>query len=219
MVLRRSAGALIVFFGSARASAQDASADPAVPVSFRTETGATLRIQGQGLAKPGVCETACSLNLLPGNYVVYLESGGRMTPLDLAVRERSEVVVSPANPGQRGVGIGLIIAGGTVAAAGALAFYYDVNSKLNEERYADIDPSYEYSTPDWVLPTEIAGGIGLGVAIVGMVFLFTASPSLEVVPQRAAGAPHRNTAAERSRFQLVPLLGPQDRGVGVVSTF
>jgi len=221
MVVRRSAGLLVALFISTKASAQTPAATSQVPVTFRAaDAGGTLRIQGPGIAaNEGYCPAACTLNIARGNYTVYFSSSGKTTPLNVAVHERSEVVVSPANSFQRGFGLSLILVGGAVAGLGAFAFYYDQTSKLDERRFGDLDSRYRYSTPDWVLPLEIAGGVGAGVAVVGMVVFFTASPSLEVFPKRSATAPRRSVAAHRSRFHLVPALGPRGGGVRLESSF
>lgn len=202
------------FLISVKAAAQTPAATEGVVVTFSTEIrAAALRIEGPGFrSNEGSCQATCTLRIPRGDYTVYLSSDGKTTPLYVTVREPSEVVVS-MDSSQRNIGFALIIGGGAVAAAGGFAFVYDRKSQFDEDRFADVDPSYNYRTPDWVVPMEIAGGVGLGVATVGIILFLTASPSVEVFPRRTATARHRTLATTRSRFDIVPVLGPRAGGV------
>ena len=220
-MVRWLAAFLVGLLISTKAGAQTPAPARGVLVSFRAEpANATLRIQGPGIAaNAGSCPADCVHRIAPGHYTVYYSpAGGKTTPLDVDVREPSEVVVS-SDSFQRGFGLALIIGGGAVAAAGAFAFYYDWKSQFDEDRFGDVDPSYDYSTPDWVLPMEIAGGVGLGVATVGMILFLTAPPSVEVLPRRTATVRHRTIATSRSRFELVPALGPRAGGARFAWSF
>lgn len=137
--------------------------------------------------------------------MVSASTGGRKTStLNVDVRGPSEVVVSPGSPFVRGLGLAFIIVGGTFALGGLTTFYFDQNLKLQEKRHPD-DPYYAYSSPDWVVPVEILGAIGLAVAIPGVVMFVTTGPSAQVLPARTASSP--------ARFALTPSFGANGGGL------
>jgi len=212
---------LVALVGTMLISAEVGAAAPPVPVTFRgPDRDESLLVQGPGIdSNAGVCGAACTLSLSPARYMVTLSSGGKTTSFDVFVQEPSDVVVSPANGFQRGLGLTLMIVGGSVFSIGALTLYVDEQSKLDDRRYGDVDPSYRYRSPDWVLPVEIAGGIGLGVALVGLPIFLLAHPTMKVLPRRTATAQRRTAAMASSRFRLAPSVGPAGAGMRVGWSF
>jgi hypothetical protein len=196
--------------------AVDARAQPldaeTLPVVLRSADGAYLRVQGEGIAKgAGLCFRACSFRLAPGVYTVSFPSGGSTTLKPFTVNGPSEVVVSGGSSVQRGIGLALLIGGGTVATAGAIVAYADLDERLTHASLCDLDASQCYHSPAWVLPAEIAGGVGLGVALVGVVVFLTAKPSASVSALREDASARPPSVF--SRMKLMPELGAQRSGL------
>ena len=220
MVLRVGLGACAWVIASGSAQAQT-PAPATVPVTVRSpDEGVALQVQGGAIpVGGGKCQAACRLDLTPGNYTVYLSHGGQPKPLSFSVRGQSEVVVTTGSSFQRGLGLALLIGGGTVAATGLAVFYVDQRAKADERRYADVDSSYDYDSPAWVIPVEVAGGMGLATALVGVGLFVTAQPSVKVVPQQGAFALPRPFAFEPSSVRFVPSLGPRGGGLHLALSF
>jgi len=194
---------------NARAQALGAEKQPVV---FRSADGAYLRIQGEGIEKgAGLCFRSCTFQLAPGTYTVSFPSGGSMTSKPFMVNGRDEVVVSAGSGIQRGIGLALIIGGGTVFGAGAIVAYTDVELRLRDANLCDVDPQDCYTSPGWVIPAEIAGGVGLGVALTGVVVFLTAQPSVHVSELREDAS--SGSSRLFSRLHFTPELSARRSGV------
>jgi len=201
MVLGRSIGLLLTLLVPSQAWAQEAP----VPVTFdTTDPDTSLRLPGPTAPDAEPCPPACTRNLSPGTYTVFLEGGS--DSVKVLVRGPSHVLVSPASSFQRGIGWVLMLVGGSATGAAFWALYYDTNRRR--------DPTIDYKTPDWVYPVAIAGLLGAGVGVAGVIFFVMSGPSVEVLPPRTATAA-RKTVAQRSRFQFAPTLGKNGGGLRV----
>ncbi|HEX5101590.1 MAG TPA: hypothetical protein VFV94_18895 [Polyangiaceae bacterium] len=197
-----------------------ATAPAGASVTFRSlDADGGMRVEGPGIApNGGVCPRGCSLTLAPGNYTVHYSLHGKTTPLHVTISQSSDVVVSPPSSGQRVTAFSLIIVGGLAFTAGVATWYVDATAKRQERLHPD-DPSYDYSSPDWLIPAYVVGAAGLGVGMLGAVLLFTASPSAEVTPKRAAVVPRSTTASNGSRFLFAPMVTREGGGLRAGFTF
>ena len=183
-----------------------------MPVTFHAPgSGASLQVQGGNLGpRAGACASSCTLELLPGKYTIYLSSPKKSTWLAVDLREPSDVVVSSGDGVRRGVGLALMLAGGTLFLVGASLVYTDVRQRI----WAKTDASeLPYHTPDWFLPVEIAGGFGLAAALFGLPFYLSGQPSVRVSPTRAPTAAESRARIRRSRFAFAPAVEPRGGGL------
>ncbi len=129
--------------------------------------------------------------------------------MSVDVQGASEVLVRTGSAFKRGLGFTLMVGGGTLALVGASLIYSDVNSKAAQQELG----LHDYQTPEWFLPMEIAGGIGLAVALVGLPLYLSGQPSVKVIPalEQAEAAPRAIT--HRSRFAFAPVVGSRGGGL------
>jgi len=183
-----------------------------VPVTFHApDGGASIQVQGGNLeSHAGTCSSSCRLELFPGKYTIYLSTPRKSTWLAVDLREPSDVVVSSGDGVRRGVGLALMLTGGTLFLVGASLVYTDIREKI----WAKTDASeLPYHTPDWFLPVEIAGGFGLAAALFGLPFYLSGQPSVRVSPTRAPTAAESRAGIRRSRFAFAPMIEPHGGGL------
>jgi len=103
-----------------------------VPVTFHApDGGASIQVQGGNLeSHAGTCSSSCTLELFPGKYTIYLSTPRKSTWLAVDLREPSDVVVSSGDGVRRGVGLALMLTGGTLFLVGASLVYTDIREKI-----------------------------------------------------------------------------------------
>lgn len=176
-----------------------------VLVTFRTTTdGASLHIDGPSLdASERECSKSCTLLVQPGSYNVDVSVSGKTTKsFTVAVRERSEVVVSAGSPVARGLGIGLVVVGGLAALAGYVGGSSDPQNSNSE-------------SPGVKGALIITGLVGVGAVIGGLVLFVNSKPTVEVLPAPAESEHGRGAAPRLSRFGFVPTITPQGAALRV----
>ncbi len=173
----------------------------------------SISVQGDGAPpEAGDCSKTCALDLPPGTYTLTFVAGGRTRSRTIAVSEPTEVAVSPGSAAGRGVGLALIISGGTVAVGAAALLYADASLRLQDRRFCSVDPTECYTSPEWIVPVGVGGGaIGLGTAVLGIVFFLAAQPGVSVAPAGIATASRPESAL--SRLHVTPELGRNVSGV------
>ncbi|HTQ03364.1 MAG TPA: hypothetical protein VMI54_05890 [Polyangiaceae bacterium] len=169
-------------------------------------------MQGEGIApNAGLCFRACTLHLVPGTYTVSFRAGSSMVSRSITVNAPSEVVIDTGGGFQRGLGLALIIGGGTVGFVGAGTLYADQDLSFHSAEDCSVDSTQCYRTPSWVLPVEIAGGIGFGTAVVGIVLFLTAQPSVKVSEPDVAASARASDAL--ARLHVTPDVGANHAGL------
>lgn len=155
---------------------------------------------GPGIEPRGrLCPKACTLELRPGSYTVYVASAGRTTSVPVHVRTDSDIEVTPPSQTQRTTGIGFVATGSVLVAAGLSAFVYDTVGSVGGLVGAHGGDGYE--SPAWVTPVEIAGGVGALAVLVG-VGLITTNSSTVVVHSRTRTLGAHHAAGPRFRLAL-----------------
>jgi hypothetical protein len=202
----RSASFLGVALFGATVSAAPPPSAARFEVTFSTSAAQTkLRLEGPGLAPSGVpCSSACALELQRGTYTVYVGSAGHHSSLPVLIQSPSRVEVRPPSPSQRSIGIGFVATGCVLGLAGLSAFVFDTASATAAIPGADGGDGSGYQRPAWITPVEIAGGVGVVAALVG-IGLLTTNPPTAVVRLRAATSQGERSASRRAQL---PLLTP-----------
>jgi hypothetical protein len=142
---------------------------------------ATVEIRGPGIDKPLTCTGACTFSLEVGNYWLDIRASGRNWTVPIWVTEPERVVIDPPNPGARGIGIALIIVGGSVL---SIAGLYAYGVLLNCGSGSPYQGSAQCRRDEDTLPYALgAVGIGAIVSAVGIgVLVSNNKPSVEVLP-------------------------------------
>jgi hypothetical protein len=185
-----------VFLYSASAAAAPAHVTLSAPAP-----GTELRIQGAGIEEPTgkACSTPCTVDLRPGPYTIYFDSGGgRPSSVVVHVEGSGAIEVRPLSRSRRTLGLILIGTGGLLFTAGVVVLEYDFLRKLSNIESMEGGPIYH--SPGWIKPLEIAGAVGLVTSLFGIGLLVSASPTAIVrSPQEMA----RDERAPVKRTEIV----------------
>lgn len=214
---------------SAPPSPPPSLARPEAVTIFSTETPGSLRVRGPGVeGEDGACPDSCTLKLAPGNYTVVAPDSddGHVFPVN--VPGACHVVLDPGSPALRGLGMGMMIVGGTALIVGLAALYYDVDSRTRPDRrgctgnVCDEEAleaqSHPYRQPSWVVPAMVAGAIGGVVTLGGTAMFVVFRPTVSIMPLEAAGA-RRRVAGDGPRFRGLPAVGTTRAGFELTGTF
>ena len=131
---------------------------------FSTKDDATsMQVEGPGLRTPAVCRGKCTLTLSEGTYSVRIDASGRTWFVPVPVSESRRVVVDAPNSAARGLGIALVLIGGsTLSVAGFVAYVGLVTCTEGSVQCDDL------AVPYWLAATgagALVGAIGIGLIV------------------------------------------------------
>ena len=201
--------AAITTAGTARAQT-DAPAVVPVQISA-TQQGAYIQLRGPRGEIP--CGERCALQLPQGQYrVVVRDREGYTSAQKLTLLGPGNIVVSPANHGDKVLGIGLFVGGVVATAAGGVMLYFAMlDSFLSNLSDCNSDCS---GLPTW---TWYAGGAslaaGLTLGTIGIIMWQTNAHA--AIGTRPLGAP----PLPPSGLRLTPAAGRQWAGLALTARF
>jgi len=201
--------AAIATAGTARAQT-DAPAVVPVEISA-TQQGAYIQLRGPRGEIP--CGERCALQLPQGQYRVFVrDREGYASAQKLTLLGPGNIVVSPANHGDKVLGIGLFVSGVVATAVGAVMLYFAMlDAFLTDLSNCNSDCS---GLPTW---TWYAGGAslaaGLTMGTIGIIMWQTNAHA--AIGTRPLGAP----PLPPSGLRLTPAAGRQWAGLALTGRF
>jgi hypothetical protein len=200
--------AAITTAGTARAQT-DAPAVVPVQISA-TQQGAYIQLRGPRGEIP--CGERCALQLPQGQYrVLVRDREGYTSAQKLTLLGPGNIVVSPANHGDKVLGIGLFVGGVVATAAGAVMLYLAILDTFITDLGGCSDCS---GLPKW---TWYAGGASLAagatMGTIGIIMWQTNAHA--AIGMRPLGAP----PLPPSGLRLTPAAGRQWAGLALTARF
>jgi hypothetical protein len=146
------------------------------PVTL-TSGKALVEISGPGIDEPLTCSGTCSFSLGKGMYWLHIKASREVWNMPLTVTKPERVFIDPPSTTARGVGISLILVGGSILGATLVA-----GTVIDEN--CPSDRNLECHSREEATPYLLAGfGAGLGLGAVGVVLVVgNGKPSVEVLP-------------------------------------
>jgi len=195
----------------ARAHAQ-AAGPTVVPVEISaTQQGASIQLRGPTGEIP--CGERCALQLPQGQYRVFVsDRDGYTSAQRLTLVMPANLIVSPANHGDKVLGIGLFV-GGIVATAAGVVMLYLAMLDSAFSGFSDCNSSCS-GLPSW---SWYAGGISLaaGLALGTTGLLMWRTNVHAAIGTRPLGAP----PLPRAGLRVTPTAGRQWAGLGLTGRF